>query len=166
MKTPAILVAIALLMTGCSPARTYMGSASDRAALEKTGTAIRDAFARGDIDAVMAYHHPDVTKAFSFNTDTSQPFSYGKYVKGRDAVRAGLLAGFQAAHFEFIENRRESLLIRGGTAVEQTVFAIKITPKSGEPASVFSGRTVVVYVRYKKSPTGWASIREVIQTAR
>jgi ketosteroid isomerase-like protein len=166
MKTITTLVVITLLATGCSTTKTYTGSASDRAALEKTGAAIREAFARGDIDAAMAYHHPDVTKAFNFTTDTTQPFSYGKYAKGRDAVRAGLVAGFQAAHFEFIENRTESLLIQGGTAVEQTVFAIKITPKNGEPASVFSGRTVVVYVRYKKSPTGWASIREVIQTPR
>jgi hypothetical protein len=30
---------------------------------------------------------------------------------------------------------------------------------------LFRGRTQVVYVRYKRSPTGWASIREIIQPA-
>jgi hypothetical protein len=30
---------------------------------------------------------------------------------------------------------------------------------------MFKGRAMVVSVRYKKSPTGWASIREMIQPA-
>jgi hypothetical protein len=56
-------------------------------------------------------------------------------------------------------------LIQDNTAVEQTVFAIKSTPKSGGEPYLFKGRTQVVYVRYEKSPTGWASIREIIQPA-
>ncbi len=53
----------------------------------------------------------------------------------------------------------------GETAIEQTVFAIKSTSKNGGESYWFRGRTQVVYVRYKKSPTGWASIREIIQPA-
>jgi len=31
--------------------------------------------------------------------------------------------------------------------------------------TISRGRAMVVYVRYKDSPTGWASIREMAQTA-
>jgi hypothetical protein len=30
---------------------------------------------------------------------------------------------------------------------------------------LITGRSMVVYVRYPKSPTGWASIREIVQPA-
>jgi hypothetical protein len=70
-----------------------------------------------------------------------------------------------SSNLEFVENQVESLLIEGNTAVEQTLFAIKGTPKAGEESFLFKGRTMVVYIRYEKSPTGWASIREMIQPA-
>ena len=103
----------------------------------------------------MAYHHPEVIKALSFH----------KYLVGRDAVAEDLRKTLQQFKLEFEENRVESLLIQGDTAIEQTVFAIRSTLKSGGESSLFRGRTQVVYVRYKKSPTGWASIREIIQPA-
>ena len=71
----------------------------------------------------------------------------------------------QRFNLEWKENRVESILIQGDTAVEQTVFAIKGTPKNGGEPFLFKGRAQVVYVRYKRSPTGWASIREIIQPA-
>jgi ketosteroid isomerase-like protein len=150
-----VLVAIAIAAQGCFGGDTYAGSKSDRDALEKTSVAIRDAFARGDIDAIMAYHHPDVIKALSPQ----------KYLVGRDAVKADLLGTFQAFQLEFIEHRVENTFFQGNTAVEESTFTIKGTPKNeGEPF-LFKGRAMVVYVRYKKSPTGWASIREIIQPA-
>ena len=103
----------------------------------------------------MAYHHPQVIKALGFH----------KYLAGRDAVEADLRKTLQQFNLEFEENKVESLLIQGDTAVEQTVFAIKSTPKAGGPSYLFRGRTQVVYVRSKESPTGWASIREIIQPA-
>jgi hypothetical protein len=61
--------------------------------------------------------------------------------------------------------RKTSMLIQGDTAVELTDFVIQGTPrKQGEPF-LFRGRAMVVYVRYKDSPTDWASIREIIQPA-
>ena len=36
--------------------------------------------------------------------------------------------------------------------------------KQGEPL-IFKGRTMVTYVRHEESPTGWATIREIIQPA-
>lgn len=130
-------------------------SNTDHEALEKTGSAIRAAFAAGDLATVMKYHHPDVTKALAYN----------KLLVGRDAVAADLGNTLRQYHLEFVENRVESLLIENDTAVEMTLFTIRSTPIAGGQSSLFKGRTMVVYVRYKESPTGWASIRELIQPA-
>jgi hypothetical protein len=131
----------------------HAGSANDRASLAKTGQAIRDAFARGDIDAILAYHHPEVIKALG----------YHHYLVGREALKADLLASLGANRLEFKENRQESVLFQGRTAVEESVFTIQVAPKDGGKPFLFKGRSMVVYVRYSKSPTGWASIREIIQ---
>jgi ketosteroid isomerase-like protein len=133
----------------------YAGSDADRASLHKTSEAIRAAFARGDIEAIMAYHHPDVIKALS----------YDKYLVGRDAVRADLLGTLHNNRLEFVEHHVENLFFQGDTAVEMSTFTIRGTPKSGGEPFQFKGRAMVVYVRYKQSPTGWASIREVVQLA-
>ncbi len=133
----------------------YVGTDQDRASLQKTGEAIRAAFARGDIETIMAYHHPDVIKALS----------YDKYLVGRDAVKADLLGTLQTFNLSFEQSRVENTFFQGNTAVEQSVFTIKGTPKNGGTPFLFKGRSLVVYVRYKKSPTGWASIRELIQPA-
>jgi ketosteroid isomerase-like protein len=134
---------------------SYVGTDQDRAALQKTGEAIRAAFARGDIETIMAYHHPDVIKTLS----------YDKYLLGRDAVKADLLGTLQTFNLSFEQSRVENTFFQGDTAVEQSVFTIKGTPKNGGTPFLFKGRSLVVYVRYKKSPTGWASIRELIQPA-
>jgi ketosteroid isomerase-like protein len=156
MRTLGALAALVLLlMAHCCLVLTYAESNADRESLQKTGEAIRTAFAQGDVDRIMAYHHPEVIKALSFH----------KYLVGRDAVAEDLRKTLQQFKLEFEENRVESLIIQGDTAIEQTVFAIRSTPKSGGESSLFRGRTQVVYVRYKRSPTGWASIREIIQPA-
>jgi ketosteroid isomerase-like protein len=155
MKTLRSLIAIALFAVGCSASKTDVGSKNDRDALEKTSEAIRAAFARGDVATILAYHHPDVLKGLS----------YGKSIDGRDALEADLTGTLQRFSLEWQENRVESTLFQGDTAVELTVFTIKGTPRNGGEPFLFKGRAMVVYVRYKKSPTGWASIRELIQPA-
>lgn len=155
MKALRSLTALYLLLMAYCGIFTHAESNADRESLQKTSEAIRAAFAQGDIDRIMTYHHPDVIKALSFQ----------KYLVGRDAVAADLRQTLQKFKLEFEENRVESLLVQGDTAIEQTIFAIKSTPKSGGESYLFRGRTQVVYVRYKKSPTGWASIREIIQPA-
>jgi len=145
----ASLLALLCLTGAAQPADT------DRAALEKTSLAIRAAFASGDVAAAMRYHHPEVTKALAFH----------KLLIGRDAVAADLQNTLHQFRLEFVENHVESLLIEHDTAIEQTLFTIKGTPiHQGEPF-LFQGRSMIVYVRYKQSPTGWASIREIIQPA-
>ena len=121
----------------------------------KTGNEIRKAFANGNVDSILLYHHPDVIKALSYN----------KIEVGKASLKPGLKGTLDSYKLEFVENNIESLLINGETAVEQTLFTIKGTPKgTGEPF-VFKGRSMIVYVKYKKSPTGWATIREIIQPA-
>src|SRR5580704_15188763 len=123
----------------------YTGSEQDRASLQKTGEAIRAAFARGDIETIMAYHHPDVIKATTFD----------RYRVGRDAVKADLLATFQTFNLSFEQYHNENTFFQGDTAVEQSLFTIKASPKDGGAPVFFKGRSLVVYVRYDKSPTGW-----------
>jgi len=133
------------------------GSPSDKAALERTGEAIRAAFGRGDFDEIMAYHHPQVIKALSSD----------RYLVGREAVRKNLLDTFQTFTIRFESNITENTFFQGDTAVEESLFSIRGTPKrKGIEPFEFRGRSLVVYVRDPRSPTGWASIREIIQAAR
>jgi ketosteroid isomerase-like protein len=155
MKCLTSITLILFLLNGCSRDKGYPGSESDREALVQTSIHIRAAFARGDIPAILSYHHPDVIKALGFN----------KYIKGRDALDADLKNTLQNLKLNFIENHTESLFIQGETAVEMARFTIQGTPKDGGKPFLFQGRALVVYIRYKPSPTGWASIRELIQPA-
>jgi ketosteroid isomerase-like protein len=148
-------VAFTLVTSGCFAQGQYAGTSADRDSLAKTGAAIRAAFESGDIDAILAYHHPDVIKALGYN----------HYLVGRDALKADLQQSLQLNHLEFKESRVESVFFQGDTAVEESVFTIQGTPKNGGQPFQFKGRSLVVYVRYKHSPTGWASIREIIQPA-
>lgn len=138
-----------------SVAQTYQGTDKDRIAIQQTGDAIRSAFARGDVDGIMLYHHPDVIKAL-----TTAP-----YIVGSTAVRAGLVCTFEAFSLTFTTNHVDNTFFQGDTAIETSTFAITGTPKHGGEPFVFKGRSMVVYVRYSKSPSGWASIREIIQPA-
>ena len=155
MKTTNCLFFIIVIASGCSANKNYLGSARDRADLERTNDGIHKAFQDGEVPAIESYHHPDVIKAFSYNN----------YLPGRDTVAVGLRETLKANKLEFVENKVENTLIQGKTAVQQYLFTIKISPKNGDKPFLYKGRSIVVYVRYNKSPTGWASIREVVQNA-
>lgn len=72
---------------------------------------------------------------------------------------------FRASKMQFTDNQLESMTFNNKTAVETSIFTIKVTPKNGNPSTMSRGRAMVVYVKYKDSPTGWATIREMIQAA-
>ncbi len=131
------------------------GTADDRKSLERTTQAIRDAFARGDVPAIVALHHPAVVKYFGGDN----------VVNGRAALEKGLIEMFRTSKMEFLENRVESTFFNGKTAVETSIFIIKVTSKNGDKTTLGRGRAMVVYVRDKDSPTGWVSIREMAQAA-
>ena len=155
MKLLKVCLVLVFIVVTALAGTISAASDTDRIALQKTSEAIRAAFANGDVATAMKYHHPDVTKALRFH----------KVLIGRDAVAGDLHSTLQHFHLEFVENNVESLFIQDKTAVETTPFTIKGTPIAGGDPFLFKGRAMVVYVRYKESPTGWASIREIIQPA-
>jgi ketosteroid isomerase-like protein len=147
------VAAVAALSPQSFPQSSSSTSEQDRAAVAKTGDAIRAGFAAGDVDAIMKYHHPDVEKWLSAKTHTV----------GRDALRIEIGESFKTVRLVFEDNRVESTLFVGDTAVEVSSFTIRVTPKDGGAPSSFKGRAMVVYIRSSQSPTGWLSMRELIQ---
>lgn len=150
-----VLAALGVLTVVAVSAGARADPDADLEAVSRTGAEITAAFARGGVPAIMAYHHPDVVKALSWD----------KVLYGRTAVESDLRAAFRASRLEFTDHRVESLVVRGDAAVEMTAFTILVTPRAGGAPFPFRGRAMVVYVRYAPSPTGWASIREVVQPA-
>ena len=154
MKT-TIICLFAVLFTTQIAAAQVQQPAADRASLARTTKAIRDAFARGDVEAIVRLHHPDVIKYFG-----------GKnVVNGRAELRKGLIATFRNARMEFAGNTVESTLFNGPTAIETSIFTFRMIPKNGGKPTLSKGRSMVVSVKYKDSPTGWVSIREMAQAA-
>jgi ketosteroid isomerase-like protein len=151
MLVAAVLVGGTL--AACRAQDPGTGTEQDRSALAATDHAILEAFARGDVEAVMAYHHPDVVKGLSSD----------RLLRGREAVKADLAETMRTVHLEFKQNQVESTVFLGQSAVEITTFTIQGTPKNGGAVFLIKGRAMVVYVRSATSPTGWASIRELIQ---
>jgi ketosteroid isomerase-like protein len=154
MKT--IFCFIVMLLTySVTFAQVSTPTAKDKVDLERTTKAIRDAFARGDVDAIVALHHPGIIKYFG-----------GKnVVTGREELRKGLIQTFRNVKMEFVGNKIENTVFNGATAIETSIFTFKVTPKAGGKPTISSGRSMVVYVKYNGSPTGWASIREMAQAA-
>lgn len=155
MKNLINFILISSIFLSCTTSKNHVGTENDNKALEQTSIAILSAFASGDIPTILSYHHPDVIKALGYN----------KYIKGREALEVDLKNTLQNVKLNWKENKVESLLINGQTAVEMTAFTIEGTPKDGSKPFIFKGRAMIVYVRYKQSPTGWATIREIIQPA-
>ena len=117
------------------------------------GAQIREAFLQGDLEKIRSLHHPDVQKALAYND----------LKNGREEAIQALKGLLENYTLEFVENNVENILIRGDLAIEQTRFVIKGTPKKEGDAFVFKGRTSVTYVRYADSPSGWATLHEIIQ---
>lgn len=154
MKTIFCFITL-LFTTGFCVAQVNTPTLKDKQDLERTTKAIRDAFAREDVNMIIALHHPNIIKYFG-----------GKnVVTGIAELRKGLIQTFRNVKMEFVGNKIESTIFNGTTAIETSIFTFKVTPKAGGKPTVSSGRSMVVYVKYKGSPTGWASIREMAQAA-
>jgi len=127
-----------------------------RKSLNQATDAIRAAFAKKDVDLVVQLHSPEIIKYFGGNN----------VVFGRAALKRSLTDWFNnAKKIEFIGNRVESTIFTGNTAVQTVIYAIKTTPGDGGPPVIARGRSMVVFVRDKSSPTGWLSLREITQEA-
>jgi ketosteroid isomerase-like protein len=136
-------------------AQNLTGSTEDRRSLDKATDAIRDAFAKGDAELATSLHSPDIIKYFGGNN----------VVAGRQALKKTLLDWFQNSTVEFIENKVESTVFAGETAIQTVIYGIKSTPENGAAPVIASGRSMVIYMRDKTSPTGWFSLREITQDA-
>jgi len=123
--------------------------------LEKATEAIRRAFEKGDAALVAQLHSLDVIKYFGGNN----------VIVGRDAVEKGARAWFQNSKVEFIENTVENTEFIGKIAIQTSIFSIKTTPKDGGKSSIGRGRSMVIYIQDKSSPTGWLTLREFVQEA-
>jgi ketosteroid isomerase-like protein len=126
-----------------------------RQSLDKATAAIRKAFENGDAVLVGQLHSPNVIKYFGGNN----------VVVGRDAVEKQATDWFQSSKVEFIENTVENTVFVGNIAIQTVIFSIKTTPKSGGKSSIGRGRSMVIYIQDKSSPTGWLSLREIAQEA-
>jgi ketosteroid isomerase-like protein len=131
------------------------GTDHSEASLKHATQVIRDAFARGDVDKIVALHHPGIIKYFGGSN----------VITGRDELRKSLVEMFAAQQMTFVGNKVESTVFEGDLAIESSIFTIRFTPKNGGPPSIARGRALVTYVRSKESPTGWLTLREMTQAA-
>ncbi len=155
MKTSRCLIFIVLTFCGCSSAPQSDNLAADKVALQKTKAAFTTAFAHSDVKAIVALHHPDIVKYFGGSN----------VVTGRAQLARQLTAMFRTSRMELIQNQVESTAFNGNTIIETCIFAFRATPVNGGKSSVGRGRSMTVFVRYKNSPYGWVSIREMAQAA-
>jgi ketosteroid isomerase-like protein len=126
-----------------------------RQSLDKATSVIRKAFENGDAVLVGQLHSPNVIKYFGGNN----------VIVGRDAVEKQARDWFQSSKVEFIENTVENTVFVGNIAIQTVIFSIKTTPKNGGKSSIGRGRSMVIYIQDKTSPTGWLSLREIAQEA-
>ncbi|MEO1436626.1 MAG: nuclear transport factor 2 family protein [Bacteroidota bacterium] len=153
MMRYSIFLLLSLSVFAC---QTTIDEAAIKQEILDHGQTIRDAFKAGDLETIIATHHPEVIKALDY-TDLKN---------GRDEVIEGIQGTLENFILEFIKNEVEHIFIQDDVAIEQTQFTIRGTAKNGigQPF-LFSGRTMVTYIRSDESPTGWATIREIIQPA-
>jgi ketosteroid isomerase-like protein len=154
MKKILQLLIIALLSVSAY-SQEITDTTTLRQSLEKATAAIRSAFEKGDASLVAQLHSPDIIKYFGGNN----------VIVGRDAVEKGAREWFQNSNVEFIENIVENTEFVGKIAIQTSIFSIKTTPKDGSKSSIGRGRSMVIYIQDKSSPTGWLTLREFVQEA-
>ena len=154
MKTIFQLLIIAFFCTSAH-SQEITDTSALRQSLDKATAAIRTAFEKGDASLVAQLPSPDIIKYFGGNN----------VIVGRGAVEKGAREWFQNSKVEFVENTVENTEFVGKIAIQTSIFLIKTTPKGGGKSSAGRGRSMVIYIKDKTSPTGWLSLREFVQEA-
>jgi len=154
MKTIFQLLTILFISTSAYT-QDVTDSIALRQSLDKATAAIRNAFENGDAVLVAQLHSPNVIKYFGGNN----------VIIGREAVEKVAREWFENSKVEFIENTVENTDFVGKIAIQTVIFSIKTTPKNGGKSSVARGRSMVIYIQDKNSPTGWLTLREIAQEA-
>lgn len=154
MKIVFLIFSLSILSQNIFSQNTDQQSALKKSLDSATAT-IRKAFERGDAEFIARLHSPNIEKYFGGTNVTI----------GREQLKKNLEDWFKNAKVEFIENTVESTVFNGETAIETVIFAFKTTPKNGGEPTIGRGRSMVVYIRDKDSPTGWLTLREMAQEA-
>jgi len=154
MKTIFQLLVI-VFFSAYAFAQDMTDSVALRQSLDKATAAIRNAFEKGDAALVGRLHSPNVIKYFGGNN----------VIVGRAVVESAAREWFQNSKVEFVENTVENTEFIGKIAIQTVIFSIKTTPKDGGMPSIGRGRSMVIYIQDKSSPTGWLKIREIAQEA-
>ena len=145
---------IVLLISTCAYTQNITDTVALRQSLDNATAAIRKAFEDGDAVLVGKLHSPNVIKYFGGNN----------VIIGRDAIEKGARDWFQNTKVEFVENTVENTEFIGNIAIQTSIFSFKTTPKNGGKSSVSGrGRSMVIYIQDKSSPTGWLTLREIVQ---
>jgi hypothetical protein len=125
----------------------------DAERLQRTAEAIRAAYDRGDVAGSMAYHHPDIVKAAG----------YDRLLVGSRAVEDDFRRSVGNHATTFVGREVEDLLLLDGVAIQTTRLTAKRTPSGAGEPEIFRARTMSVYVRSDRTPTGWVLIRAIVQ---
>jgi len=156
LKTCAALWFMALTVLGLSsslnPCKADVMTQTDQAAIEETRQRVFTAYNAGDLETMMAYFHPDVV----------QIPRYDLILEGKEAVRANY-AGALSQFVIHISDTLENLYIDGDIAGTHGRYTVTLTPKGGGSEVSRSGRYMVIMKRWKESPTGWSTFRELVQ---
>lgn len=150
-----LLLSIIVFFSANAHSQGMTDTTALKQSLEKATAAIRDAFEKGDAALVAQLHSPNVIKYFGGNN----------VIIGRDAIEKGAREWFQNTKVEFIENTIENTEFFGQMAIQTVIFTIRTTPKNGGKSSQGRGRSMVIYIQDKSSPTGWLTVREIAQEA-
>ena len=123
----SFLVWMAAASASCVPG----AQSPELARIDATNAAVREAFAKGDVETIALFHHEDVIKSLG----------PGQYFEGREALKKQLSETFAGVSLDFGEkgeDLRESLTVCGDTAISITRFEIEWTPKNGSPGGIAS----------------------------
>ncbi|MEM8927335.1 MAG: hypothetical protein AAGC45_03970 [Bacteroidota bacterium] len=149
-----LYIVFMILVSGHCMAQKIESTEDVEKQINITGLAVREAFKKKDLETIKLYHHPEVVKALGYNDLKA----------GRKVVLDGLRETMANFDLEFIGKGKEELFLhKGDLVIKQILFALRLVPKNGDEPFVFKGRTLVILQRYDESPSGWATIYEMIQ---
>jgi ketosteroid isomerase-like protein len=124
------------------------GTAEDRARMTEISREWVDAYARGDLDGIMALMHPD-----SIVMPHNQPTS-----TGLEEVRAYFGSRIGRPGVSFVDNLEE-IRINGNWAMVLGSFHVEVTSEEGAgPVVVHNGRYLVLY---EKVDGDWLMLRDM-----
>ncbi|NAS11145.1 nuclear transport factor 2 family protein [Poritiphilus flavus] len=147
-----LTIPLTLLLYCCSSNKPTEEEVSRQ--ITETGMAVREAFKNADLETIKLYHHPEVTKALAYNN----------LQIGREEVLSGLKSTMESFDLEFLDEKvTEKFIYKNDLVIKQMLFALRLIPKNGDEPFVFRGRTLLILERSDESPTGWATIHEIIQ---